>query len=98
MTREDFMERALPRVKTCYSSWRDTSRNSIIFKNGWVASIVKNQSHPEKNAKYSVAMCDYNGYFDWSILNKYGADEGCFYCNTEDEICNALAIIEGINN
>ena len=71
---------------------RYTRSNSIVFPNGWVASIVENISKPEKG-KYSVAMCDYNGYFDWSILDKYGADEGCFYCNTELEIIIACETI-----
>lgn len=38
-------------------------------------------------------MCDYDGYFNWDILNAYGADDGCFYCNTDDEIINACEII-----
>lgn len=96
MSREEFIQRALPKVVNDYGEIRKTRENSIIFRNGWVASIVENTQHPEKNAKYSVAMCDYNGYFDWTILNRYGADNGCFYCNSEDKICKALAIIERI--
>lgn len=76
-----------------YGEHRHTRENSIVFPNGWVASIVPNVNHPDNDAKYSVAMCDYNGYFDWSILNEYGADNGCFYCNTEEEILNACEII-----
>ena len=72
---------------------RKTRENSIVFSNGWVASIVENHDHPEKEAKYSVAMCDYNGYFNWSILNSYGADNGCFYCNTELDILIACETI-----
>lgn len=96
MNREEFIKRAVFKVINDYGKVRETRENSIIFANGWVASIIKNTDRPEKNAKYSVAMCDYNGYFNWDILNQYGADEGCFYCNTEDEICNALAVIEGL--
>lgn len=38
-------------------------------------------------------MCDYNGYFDWSILNGYGADNGELFCNTELEIIIACETI-----
>lgn len=72
---------------------RRTRKNSIVFPNGWVASIVLNRMHPEKKGKYSVAMCDYNGYFDWSILNEHGADEGCIYCDTELDIIIACETI-----
>lgn len=96
MSRKEFIQRAVPEVVNDYGETRKTRENSIIFPNGWVASIVENTQHPEKNAKYSVAMCDYNGYFDWSILNQHGADNGCFYCDNEDEICKALTIIEGL--
>lgn len=71
---------------------RRTRRGSIVFSNNWVASIVENTQYPEKG-KYSVAMCDYNGYFDWELLDKYGADNGCFYCNTELEILIACETI-----
>lgn len=94
MSREDFIQRAIPKVINDYGEVRKTSENSIVFSNGWVASIVENSQYQEINAKHSVATCDYNGYFDWEILNRYGADRGCFYCNTEDEICEALAVIE----
>lgn len=96
MKKEEFIRRSIPEVVNDYGEVRRTRENSIVFPNGWVASIVENTQYPEKNAKYSVATCDYNGYFDWEILNKYGADGGCFYCNSEDEICNALAAIEGL--
>lgn len=76
---------------------RCTREGSIVFPNGWVASIVKNTDYPEKG-KYSVAMCDYNGYFDWSILNKYGADYGRIYCNTELEILIACETIRRLQN
>lgn len=38
-------------------------------------------------------MCDYNGYFDWDILNKYGAIDGCIYCDTELELLIACETI-----
>lgn len=97
MTRAEYVSTyGVPKVKNSYGEIRHTSSNSIVFKNGWVASIVENTQYPEKNAKCSVAMCDYNGYFDWSILNKYGADNGCFYCNTEEEIQAACDIIRNL--
>ena len=76
---------------------RYTRLNSIVFPNGWVASVVENTSQPEKG-KYSVAMCDYNGYFDWSTLDEYGADEGHFYCDTELEILIACETIRRISS
>lgn len=73
---------------------RKTRENSIIFLNGWVASIVElKDSDPRTDKKYSVAMCDYNGYFDWSILNQYGANQGCIFCDTELEIIIACETI-----
>lgn len=38
-------------------------------------------------------MCDYNGYFDWDLLNQHGAIEGCIYCDTELEILIACETI-----
>ena len=71
--------------------YRLTREDSIVFPNGWVSSIVLSK-HPKKG-KYSVAMCDWNGYFDWSILNDYGADNGELFCNTELEIIIACETI-----
>ena len=60
--------------------YRQTCERSIVFPNGWVASIVENSGndtyHPDmkvtkefkSDKKYSVAICDYNGSFNWSIL------------------------------
>ena len=88
-----------------YGEHRQTREKSIVFPNGWVASIVKNSGidvwQPggkhikefKSNKKYSVAMCNYDGYFDWEILNKYGAIEGCIYCDTELEILVACETI-----
>ena len=75
-----------------YGEHRRTREDSIVFPNGWVSSIVVSSKYPEKG-KYSVAMCDYNGYFDWSILNGYGADNGELFCNTELEIIIACETI-----
>ena len=76
---------------------RRTRENSIVFPNGWVAYVVLNRMHPEKKCKYSVAMCDYDGYFNWSILNEYGADEGCIYCDTELDIIIACETIRRLS-
>ena len=88
-----------------YGEHRHTRERSIVFPNGWVASIVENDGvdvyHPDgkhtkeykSKKKYSVAMCDYNGYFDWSILNQYGAIDGRIYCDDELEIIVACEII-----
>lgn len=83
---------------------RTTKRNSIVFPNSLVASIVENngvdgyssEGHYKRwdsTKKYSVAVCDYNGYFDWNILNKYGGIGGCIYCDTELEIIIACETI-----
>lgn len=87
---------SIPEIINDYGERRKTTENRIIFPNGWAASIVPNLSHKEIDAKYSVAMCDYNGYFDWSRLDKFGAINGCFYCNTELEILMACEVIRRI--
>ena len=88
-----------------YGEHRQTREHSIVFPNGWVVSIVENDGvdvyHPDgrhtkeykSNKKWSVAMCDYNGYFDWEILNQYGAIDGCLYCDDELEIIIACETI-----
>lgn len=93
-----------------YGEHRQTREKSIVFPNGWVASIVKNNSvdvwHPngehtkefKSDKKYSVAMCDYNGCFDWEILDQYGAIEGCIYCDDELEILSACETIRRLPN
>ena len=74
--------------------------SSIAFTNGWVATIVTNENPDGTNikAKYSVAPCDYNGYFNWDILNAHGAIDGCIYCNTEQEVIDACDIIRNFVN
>ena len=92
-------------VLNSFGEQRKTRENSIVFPNGWVASIRKNNgidvyypngSHRKEFKsvkKYSVAICDYNGFFDWEILNKYGAIDGCIYCDTELEVLVACETI-----
>lgn len=93
-----------------YGEHRQTREKSIVFPNGWVTSIVKNNGvdvwHPngehtkefKSDKKYSVAMCDYNGCFDWEILDQYGAIEGCIYCDDELEILSACETIRRLPN
>lgn len=83
----------LKEVKNDYEEIRKTRPGSIVFPNGWVASIVE---YEKNNGKYSVAMCDYNGYFDWSILDEYGAYQGRFICDTELDIIIACETIRRI--
>lgn len=63
----------------------------IIFPNGWCASIIQ-----KNNGVYSVAPCDYNGWFDWDVLNEYGGHAGCFYCHTEKGAIDACEIIRSL--
>lgn len=103
---KDYSEKfGVKKVINDYGEHRHTRERSIVFPNGWVASIVENDGvdvyHPDgkhtkeykSNKKYSVAMCDYNGYFDWSILNQYGAIDGRIYCDDELEIIIACETI-----
>jgi len=80
----------IPEVVNDYGETRCTNPNSIVFDNGWVASIVDT---PEDTEAYSVAACDYNGYFDWNILNNYGTVDGRFHCDTIDEVIASCEII-----
>lgn len=103
---KDYSEKfGVKEVINDYGEHRYTRERSIVFPNGWVASIVENDGidvyHPDRKhtkeyksyKKYSVAMCDYNGYFDWSILNQYGAIDGRMYCDDELEIIVACETI-----
>lgn len=98
MLKEYSAKYGLKEVVNDYGEHRQTRERSIVFPNGWVASIVENNGvdtykpngehikEIKSDKNYSVAMCDYNGYFDWDILNKYGAIDGCIYCDTELEL------------
>lgn len=95
----------LKEVINDYGEHRQTRERSIVFPNGRIVSITENKGvdvwYPDgkhtkefkSNKKYSVAMCDYNGCFDWEILNRYGAIEGCIYCDGELEILVACETI-----
>ena len=109
LTLKEYTEKyGVEEVKNDYGETRRTKEGSIVFPNGWVASIVENtgttihtsdgkiQTVKESDKKYSVAMCDYNGYFDWSILDKYGASKGHFYCDNDAEIISACEVIRNL--
>ncbi len=93
MTIQDYINKGIT-VRNNMGEIRRTREGSIVFPNGWVASIV---NPDDGKYKYSVAVCDYDGYFDWNILRPHGASEkGTFLCNSEQEVCDALTIIENI--
>lgn len=79
---------------------RFTSPTSINFPNGWRASIVERDLSDEFpcNKKYSVAICDYNGYFDWRLLNDFGGIDGSILCDTEEEILAACEVIKNLES
>lgn len=105
MLKEYAEKYGLKEVINDYGEHRQTRERSIVFQNGWVASIVENNGVDvyktngehikefKSNKNYSVAMCDYNGYFDWDILNQFGAIDGCIYCDGELEILVACETI-----
>lgn len=86
---QDFVNKGIT-VRNDMGEIRRTTNSSIVFPNGRVGSIVK------KGDKYSVATCDYNGYFDWDILNPFGKENGIILCKDEDEVCKALSVIESL--
>lgn len=90
MTLQDFVNKGITVINEM-GEVRKTDNSSIVFPNGWVASIVK------KEDKYSVAVCDYEGYFNWNILKPFGEGSGTIICKDESEICRALTIIELLN-
>lgn len=95
-TIKDYATEAIPFVINSMNEKRYTTRDGsrIIFQNGWVASTVRPSESPEL---YSVALCDYNGYFDWSILGKYfDTEDGAVICNTEEEVCKVLECIKNL--
>jgi len=90
----DYVSEGIPEVINDLGEHRRTRPGSIVFSNGWVASIVHPDEAPDL---YSVAICDYNGYFDWSILGKFFAtDNGAVICNTEEQVCGVLEHIKNL--
>lgn len=92
-TWEEFVTNGLNGVVNDMGETRNTTKNSIVFPNGWVASIVRSS---KDNHNWSMAICDYNGYFDWNKLTPFGATRGCILCDTEEEVAKALAVVEAL--
>lgn len=71
---------------------------SIAFSNGWVASIIDTKMIHTGNSlrkRFSIAVRDREGCFDWNVLVPYGANEnGCIEADGDDEILKALNVIE----
>lgn len=92
-------EFGVPEIVNDYGERRKTlPKSRIIFPNGWCASIV-NKSKRSEEPLYSVALCDYNGYFDWSTLVKFASEpNGVFICKTDEEIIKACEIIRQLSD
>lgn len=89
---KDYVKSGVPMVRNNMGEKRYTRDESIIFPNGWVASVIRPFCDPET---YSVAVCNYDGYFDWDILSsEFETDRGSVTCNTEDEVCKVLEFIK----
>jgi hypothetical protein len=84
----------------------DTNTASIILNNGWVVSIIRPDFGAD-NKHWSVAVCDYNGYFDWNVLKPFGTekspnalgdhkmiDTGCILCDTEERVVQIIKAIQ----
>ena len=91
---------ALREVINSMDERRVTDKESIIFPNGYVASICynsKNINAKKDDTSCTVATCDYDGYFNWDILNQFGNDQyvssGIFHCKTELDLLIALESI-----
>ena len=93
---QDYVNKGLNGIVHQMGKIRNTEQSqygcSIVFPNGYVASIINKEFY------YSVAVCDYEGYFNWHILDKFNENEksGAVICYTEDEVCNVLRFIEGL--
>lgn len=104
----DFVERGLNGVvndygETLHTVYDDSYRTSIVFSNGYKASIINKGIDKDLNTIYSVAVCDWNGYFDWEVLQRFGAEKGkenhgCVITTDEDEICRVLTVIEALRD
>lgn len=76
-------------IRTTYYNDNDKTA-SIVFNNGWVASVIRPPKTPEE---WSVAVCDLNGYFNWEFLKPFGNDDGTITCDTEKQVCKVIEII-----
>ena len=79
-------------VENDYGEYVYTTSGHVMFPNFYCASIIT-KTDEDGNVSYSVAMCDWNGYFDWCIMDEYGAKNGCFTCNDENDVIEACEII-----
>jgi len=87
----NFVEEGLQGVVNDYGEIRNTRKNSIVFPNGYVCSIL------EVPEGYSVAVCDWEGYFDWDIFDDAELDNhGGVGCETEKELCECLTFVEAL--
>ena len=98
MTIQDYVNEGLEYVINQMREVRKTKhsqyRSSIIFPNGYVVIIIN------KEYSYSVAVCDYEGYFNWSLLDRFNENEksGAVICYTEDEVCRILEYVKGLGS
>lgn len=90
-TWNEFVENGLRNVENEYGEIRNTRKNSIVFPNGYIGSIL------EVPEGYSVAVCDWQGYFEWDIFEDSKWDKyGGVCCETEKELCECLAFVEAL--
>jgi len=98
MTIQDYVNEGLEYVINQMKEVRKTEHSiygsSIIFPNGYVVSIIN------KEYSYSVAVCDYEGYFNWRTLDSFKKGDknksGAVICYSEDEVCNILEYVKGL--
>lgn len=92
----------LEKAENDYGEMVYTTPSIIVFPNFTCASIIKRWDDDYRHIiGYSVAMRDWNGYFDWTAMNEYGAKDGCFCCDDENDVIEACEIIrhyQGCNN
>jgi len=97
---EDFVKHGIS-VTNSMNEYRTTTDSSIVFTNGWCASIIDKTKNTWANQKlrYSVAACNWDGYFDWNILQQFGANkDGTYECDTEEEVCELLEKIKNLKS
>jgi len=102
MSIKEYIEKfSISEIVNNMNEQRKTTDSSIVFSNGWCASIIdKTKQHwADQKLRYSVAVCDWDGYFNWNILKQFGANEhGTYLCDTEDEVCEMLENIRNLKN
>ncbi|MDD3123566.1 MAG: hypothetical protein PHC62_08670 [Candidatus Izemoplasmatales bacterium] len=82
--------------KTHYYEENNTA--SIILNNGYIVSIIHPMDSEDPNL-WSVAVSDYDGYFDWDILKPFfrtrsDKESGCVNCHSEEDVCKLVYAIE----